>query len=334
MQIAIIGAGLAGLTCARSVQARGHRVTVYEKSRAVSGRMSTRQNELGGFDHGAQYFTATSAAFKKQIATWDKAGWVAPWTPRLTVLEHAHQTAASAAARRKQRWVAQPGMRSLGVQLAQDLDVRTGHLVRRIERAGDTWLLAIQAETVPIDATAGPFDAVVVAVPADQAAPLLAGIAPPMSEQAGSARLAPCWCLMLAFADSLGLDYDAAWVNGSRLGWISQDASKPGRRPGEHWIAQASAAWSTEHLEDDPERAREKLLSAFHEATGTHVQPVFSAVQRWRYSQALAPLAADCLWDPALKIGACGDWFAAGLEGMGRIENAWTSGGALAGRIG
>jgi renalase len=334
MQIAVIGAGLAGLTCALGLQARGHRVTVYEKSRAVSGRMSTRQNELGGFDHGAQYFTASSAVFKKQVVAWEKAGWVAPWTPRLAVLEHGSQSAASPAARRKARWVPQPGMRALGVQLAQDLDVRTGQMVRRIEPAGKQWLLSIQAETVPIDATAGPFDAVVIAVPADQAVPLLAEVAPPFSQQAESARLAPCWCLILAFADALGLDYDAAWVNGSRLGWIAQDASKPGRRPGEHWIAQASAAWSTEHLEDDPERAREKLLSAFHEATGTHVQPVFSAVHRWRYSQALAPLRADFLWDPALKIGACGDWFTAGLEGMGRIENAWTSGGALAANLG
>ena len=139
---------------------------------------------------------------------------------------------------------------------------------------------------------------------------------------------------MLAFPESLGLSYDAAWVNGSRLGWIAQDASKPQRRPGEHWIAQASAAWSTEHLEDEPERVREKLLTAFQEATGTHVQPVFSKVHRWRYSQALKPLEADCLWSGASGLGACGDWFGAGLEGTGRIENAYLSGMALAGRIG
>ena len=334
MHIAIIGAGLAGLTCARALQAQGHSVTVYEKSRAVSGRMSTRQNELGGFDHGAQYFTATSATFRKQVTSWEKAGWVGSWKPRLAVLEHGRTAAPSAAARRKPRWVAQPGMRALGVQLAESLDVRTGQTVRRIERAGDGWLLSIQSEMVPIDATAGPFDAVIVATPADQAEPLLAEVAPAQSEQAGAAHLAPCWCLMLAFAESLGLDYDAAWINESRLGWIAQDASKPGRRPGEHWIAQASAAWSTEHLEDAPERAKEKLLSAFHEATGTHVQPVFAAVQRWRYSQSLSPLAAECLWDPSLGIGACGDWFAGGLEGMGRIENAWLSGNALARSIG
>src|SRR6185369_10035327 len=78
MHIAIIGAGIAGLTCARRLQAQGHSVVIYEKSSDISGRMNTRQTELGGFDYGAQYFTAGSTFFKKEIAAWRKAGWVAP----------------------------------------------------------------------------------------------------------------------------------------------------------------------------------------------------------------------------------------------------------------
>ena len=332
MHIAIIGAGLAGLTCGRQLQARGNSVVVYEKSRAVSGRMSTRQNELGGFDHGAQYFTVSSPAFKKAVALWQKNGWVAPWTPRLVVLDHGVTSAPPAAAQRKQRWVAQPGMRSLGVQLAQDLDIRSEQRVKRLERADDKWLLSLESSTVAIDATAGPFDAVIIAVPADQAEVLLQDL-PELAAQAATARLAPCWTLMLGFDQPLGLNYDGAWVNNSRLGWIAQDASKPQRRPGEHWIAQASAAWSIKHLEDDTERAREKLLKAFHEATDTHLQPVFAAVHRWRYSQALHPLDSDCMWDESTNLGACGDWFAAGLTGRGRIENAYLSATALATRI-
>lgn len=41
--IAIVGAGIAGLACARVLADAGHRVTVYEKSRGVGGRMSTRR---------------------------------------------------------------------------------------------------------------------------------------------------------------------------------------------------------------------------------------------------------------------------------------------------
>lgn len=326
MHIAIIGAGLAGVSSAQRLQAQGHTVVVYEKSWRPGGRMSTRETELGGFDHGAQYFTARSPAFKKHLAQWRKAGWAALWEAKLVSLtEGKHKPAGRA----QQRFVGVPGMNALVRSMADGLDVRAGQTVKRIERFGDQWLLSVAAATVPIAATAGPFDAVLLAVPAEQAAPLLTPV-PAFAEQAAGVTMAPCWTMMLGFQQSLDLPYDGAWVEQSRLGWICRDSSKPGRRPGEHWVAHASVAWSIEHLEDDPERAREKLLKAFHEATGSSVQPVYVAIHRWRFAQVPTPLPQDCLWDAQLRIGVCGDWFAAGLEGGGKVENAVQSGEALA----
>ncbi|MBK1890925.1 FAD-dependent oxidoreductase [Undibacterium sp. 14-3-2] len=326
MHIAIVGAGLSGLTAARQLQSQGHHVTVYEKSLGVSGRMSTRQTEVGGFDHGAQYFTATSDRFKKEVADWKKLGWVAAWDARLATLDAGH---AMPAGRSSTRYVAVPGMNALGKQLAHGLDVRKEQQVLGLEQHDKQWLLKIQSNTVAIPATAGPFDAVVLAIPADQAVPLLA-VAPKFAKQAAQAKLAPCWTMMLGFQNSLELPYDGAWVNQSRLGWIARDTSKPEHRVGERWVAHATPAWSLEHLEEDPERAKEKLLKAFHEATGSWVQPIYAVVHRWRFAQAEHPLAQDCLWDAKLGIGVCGDWFATGLEGNGRVEHAFLSALALA----
>lgn len=334
MRIAVIGAGLAGLTCARQLQAKGHNVTIYERNAGVGGRMGTRQTELGGFDHGAQYFTASSTPFKKIVADWRKAGWVAPWNGKLVTLDNGKAVPAGRTSTSTgQRMVAVPGMAALGEHLADGLDVRTEQSVRRVESRDGQWLLSVQSETVPIDATAGPFDAVIAAVPADLAALLLQPF-PELARQVEQEHLAPCWALILGFELPLGLGYDGAWVKGSRLKWIARDASKPERRPGEHWIGHASPEWSTEHLDDDPERVKEKLLKAFHEATGSHVQPVYADVHRWRFAQATSTLPGDCLWDAGARIGVCGDWFAAGLDGSGRVENAFLSGTALAGKVG
>jgi renalase len=326
MHIAVIGAGLAGVTCARRLQSQGHSVFVYEKGSAAGGRMSTRETELGGFDHGAQYFTADSERFKGQIAHWRREGRIDSWKSKLVTLDNG---TASMAGLSKQRFVGVPGMGSLVQQLAQELQLRTEQLVTHIERHADHWLLTVRADTVPVEATAGPFDAVLVALPADEAVPLLQPV-PEFARQAERARFAPCWALLLGFQDALGLGYHGAWVRGSRLAWIAHDASKPQRRPGEHWVAHASAEWSAEHLEDDPERVKEKLLKAFHGATGSQVQPIYAEVHRWRHAQAGNPLPAHCLWDAEARIGACGDWFAAGLEGGARVENAYLSGLALA----
>ena len=65
---AIIGAGMAGITCARTLMQAGHRVTVFEKSKGASGRLSTRTSSFGSFDHGAQYFTVRDARFAQALA--------------------------------------------------------------------------------------------------------------------------------------------------------------------------------------------------------------------------------------------------------------------------
>ncbi|HJV80798.1 NAD(P)/FAD-dependent oxidoreductase [Noviherbaspirillum sp.] len=332
MHIAIVGAGLAGLICAQRLQEQGHSVIVYERNNHVGGRMGTRQTELGGFDHGTQYFTASSERFKKEVARWRKAGWVLPWQGKLVRLENGSAKPAGRS-NANQRLVAVPGMAALGEQLAHGIEVRTEQNVHRIERYGEQWLLAVQSDTVAIDASAGPFDAVIAAVPADLAQPLLQPVAA-LADQVGQEHLAPCWALILGFQQSLDLDYDGAWLQGSRLRWIARDTSKPMRRPGEHWIGHASPEWSEEHLHDDPERVKEKLLKAFHEATGSPVQPVYADVHCWRYAQATSTLPGDCLWDGQARVGVCGDWFSAGLDGSGRVENAYLSGTALAEMIG
>ncbi len=45
LPVAIIGAGLAGLSCAQALVQAGHQVHVFDKSRGPSGRMSTRRAE-------------------------------------------------------------------------------------------------------------------------------------------------------------------------------------------------------------------------------------------------------------------------------------------------
>jgi predicted NAD/FAD-dependent oxidoreductase len=53
VRIVVVGAGLAGLTAARSLVAGGHDVLVLDKGRSPGGRMATRRIGGATFDHGA-----------------------------------------------------------------------------------------------------------------------------------------------------------------------------------------------------------------------------------------------------------------------------------------
>ncbi|MEM6905266.1 MAG: FAD-dependent oxidoreductase, partial [Pseudomonadota bacterium] len=76
----IIGAGMAGLACARALTDAGHRVTVLDKGRGVGGRLATRRTEDGWqFDHGAQYIAASGTPFREAMAGMAEAGSLAPW---------------------------------------------------------------------------------------------------------------------------------------------------------------------------------------------------------------------------------------------------------------
>lgn len=81
----MIGAGIAGLTCARQLKAKGFRPMVFEKSRGLGGRLSTRRLEDGvSFDHGAQYLTARSAAFQNFLRQAAEAEVVEHWRPQVS----------------------------------------------------------------------------------------------------------------------------------------------------------------------------------------------------------------------------------------------------------
>ena len=56
-----------------------------EKARGPGGRMSTRRIDELRFDHGAQYFTARDADFRRQVARWLKEGTVQRWRARIGV---------------------------------------------------------------------------------------------------------------------------------------------------------------------------------------------------------------------------------------------------------
>ena len=317
MEVAIVGAGMAGAACARGLADAGLAVTVFEKSRGAGGRMSTRRVPPHAFDHGAQYATARSPAFRAAMQDWVAAGVAAPWDAQLVDLragearEHASE---------HPRYVGVPGMNAICKHLLADVPLQRATRVAHIERRDTGWALGAED-----GAALGSFDAVVVTAPPAQAR-LLLHDAQALADEVEQARLAPCWTWMAAFEGPTGLAFDGAFVHESPLAWIARNSTKPGRAAGETWVAQASAAWTRAHLEDEPAVVARQLEAAFATATGHERPPPATAlVHRWMYANPERGLERPCLWDADLRIGVAGDWLCGA-----RVEAAWTSGVALA----
>jgi predicted NAD/FAD-dependent oxidoreductase len=323
--IAVVGAGLAGLTCARALTAAGYTVVVFEKARGPGGRMSTRRDDTDRavtFDHGAQFFTARDPAFALEVERWRAARHVDAWGGRIVRwgTEAEPQVAPGA------RFVGVPTMNAPLKALAADLPVRYGVRVGAVRRVAGGWALDDDAGT-----SLGLYDRVALAVPGPQAVPLAAGSVAVRSA-AESIAYAPCWAVMASFEAPLDAPFDAAFVEergGSALGFVSRDTSKPARAPGERWVLHGGPGWSTSVLEARPEDVIDTLVGALGTVLGgARLSPSSAAAHRWRYALPIALHPESCAYDAEAGLGLCGD----GCQSA-RVEGAWLSGRALAAAI-
>ena len=333
--IAVIGAGIAGITCARTLAKAGHRVSVFEKSQGAGGRMATRNTEFGEFDHGVQYFTVRDPRFEEALST--ATGLVRPWSANtVRILDDHGRVMAASLPVPEAHWVAKPGMNALVQQWAKPLQdagiLVVNTQVIRLEADKlhpERWQLQTQSPGGESHVYCG-FDTVILAMPAPQAQALLLSSqqAKGLQAELGRVTVAPCWTLMVAFPQaqqptlcSLGPQWNVARSTHHRIAWLARESSKPGRGPIERWTIQANVEWSQRHLEDNAERIKAKLLRGFAEITGIHAEPPHAEVHRWRYAQTSKPLGQTHAWDAVSSIGVCGDWC------LGhRVEDGFVSG--------
>ena len=317
--IAIIGAGLAGLTLARELSPVAD-ITLYEKARGLGGRMSTRRNDTHQWDHGAQFFTARSQAFKAILAPLMSSGTVVEWQPNITTLSPNQ-------APFKRPWfephyVAAPGMNSLLKALGQDFNIQLSTRVEKLVAVAERWQLFDDQ-----DQLLGEFDWVVSSAPLPQTQELLPATL--LGDTLARYQMLPCYSLLLTVDDADLPHFDAAKVNNSPLNWISFNHRLPGRNiKAGTVVAHTNAEWAAEHLEDDQDAVKQQLVENFCALTGVAAAAITSAqLHRWRYAlsaEVAEPDSAFVLNVPA-KLAACGDWCLGG-----RVEAAFTSAQQLA----
>jgi predicted NAD/FAD-dependent oxidoreductase len=324
LRVAVVGAGIAGAACARALADAGHAVQVFDKSRGVGGRMSTRRVTVAdtvlGLDHGTPSFAATGADFLGFVEEGQRAGLLARWTPRLAPQGAALPGGAM--------WVATPDMPALCRALLKDLPLRTLCTVDGVRRSGATWSLESAGASV-----ADGFDAVALAIPPQQAAALLGVHRPEWAARAQAVPMLPVWVLMgMTDAPATGGDWDLARPASGPLALVLRNDAKPGRTvlAGQaQWVVHATPDWTGAHLGTPADQVQAMLQTALADFVGGALAWRFAAVHRWLYATlAAAPgdePAAGAWWDAGMGLGACGDALAGG-----GVEGAWRSGRALA----
>ena len=332
-RVAIIGAGIAGLSCATALQKAGFAVTLFEKSRGVSGRLSTRVTDAWQCDHGAQYFTARDPLFDAEVQCWVAQDVARVWQPRLMVFD-GKSLIPKVDDGKNTRYVGYPSNYTPAKWLAKTLNVVPESTVIGIHQQDAQWLVNVMEKGVYPES----FDEVILAIPAPQAAQLLKHTSATLFSLCNAVEMRPCFALMLQFDQTIPCKFDGLFVQTGVLSWVARNSAKPGRQThsnAEVWVLHAAAEWSATQVDADRDWVAQEMLSAFHQLLklDTSVQASANALQapqqfslhRWLYADTANSITDVYHYDDSERIGICGDW----MNG-GKVQGAYLSGLHLA----
>lgn len=308
----IIGAGLAGLTAARTLTRHGWDVVVLDKGRGIGGRLATRRIEQARLDHGAQYMSAKTTAFNQLLQELSAQGVVAEWHLEQATLADTHF--------KHSRYVGVNGMNGIAKALAHDLTVRTTETVSKISADAGGWLVETES------GNAYRADSLVSTIPAPQALALMQKSDFELTDSDRQALSAityhPCIAVMVALnRPALLPPPGAIRYQTGPVAWIADNGQK-GISPDQPSVTiHASADFSQTHFDDDLPAIGQQLIDQMSEwIPADSVSAV--QVHRWRYSLADQRFSSPFLAAEApLPLLFGGDGF-----GDGNVEGAFTSG--------
>ena len=341
--IAVIGAGIAGLVCAKQLQESGYSVVVLEKSRGVGGRMATRRVSGTRADHGVRYLEPTGKFLQQLI---NKLGnpthgpgdesILQLWTDKIYEL---NQPGGKVYPISKACYIAPQGMNSVGKFLAQGLEVWFSRRVQIIQPTAEkNWHLTLEItnDTAIEKPTEVIAKAVVLAIPAPQALMILeqpvAEIPSEFLKRLSFVEYDPCITVMAGYSpalqESLPEWQAIALPNDDYVAWVGLDSSKRRHSTQPVFVIQSSPKFATTHLDtlDLQQIGQELLNHTAKQLLPWLDRPEWLQVHRWRYAFCRQPLAVSCLTtELPLPLVGTGDWC-----GGNNIEGAFASGLAAA----
>jgi renalase len=314
-RVAVIGAGMAGLTCARELGLRGYDPVVFEAADHVGGRCGSRLTRVGWFDDGAQCITGATRLASYVAQQPDELAATHPWTVPATPAEdepkgrYRDKYEDEADVTRTLKLVGAvgvPTMRALAQAIGRPLDVRLRTPIQHVQRRGARWTLHSAAGEID-----EAFQALVLAMPAPQSLPL-AQQSPRLAAALREVHFRSRWVLLLGTERHVGLPGYREF-HGSPIERVAAMHSKPGRVTlgPQRWFIEADECWSLQHAHDDAESVADLLLDNFRAHAGRSVVPNYLCAHHWRdafvHRPAPAAAHAECLWDDEVQLGVCGD---------------------------
>jgi predicted NAD/FAD-dependent oxidoreductase len=333
-KILIVGAGIAGLSCARVLDEAGQPPMVLERSRGVGGRCATRRVEGRPVDHGISFFHGTDPEFLEELRSVTHASVLPDWPIRR--IGNGVPCQSNVFRRKEPRLAFAEGVSAYPKHLAQNLDVKTCTRVVSLRIDNDGLRVGGAGGSHWTSTT------VVLALATEQSRDLLKGLIGTSSEIGtaeellGMVQSLPCLTVLAGYAQTVATpDWDVAYPERSDiLQLVAHDSRKRIEEQPVVLVAQARPRWSRRNMDRPPDEWRDAIKNELGRLFGTWAaHPTWAQAHRWRYarvdrgSELSAPLLLHL--PGGARLGIAGEFFAPG----GGLQAAWSSGRKLARRL-
>ncbi len=324
--IAIIGAGIAGLTAARQLKQAGYRVQILEKSRGLGGRLATRRVDGQPVDHGCRFIEPFHIDSLNVMPALLSTNILCPWQPSIFELDPNGNLRTSVEA--DIYYVAPLGMTGIAKFLADGLAINRQRRVTCLRYGQGGWQIqseSPQGVTETIEAKA-----VIAAIPAPQLSPLLGQALGKhtfnrLVQQLDRVTFDPVITVMAEygaiaenpFPSTLTVTTDrshSGWMvfgqNHPHIRWVGLDSSKRQSPAKAIVVIHSTPTFAQNYLDIEATAAGQALVEATAAVLGPWLNtPNRQQTHRWRYGFVRQPLQEPCLVSEHLPCFViCGDW--------------------------
>ena len=322
-KIAVIGSGVAGVACAYICSKNGADVVLFDKSRGVSGRStSKRWDQTTGIaiDMGVPYIYDNELSLNDYpiLSQLIDSSLLVPWT-LIQSKENIEQTFNT--------YVGNPKMSTICRTLSKNIHLKTESRIIEVDY-NNHW--TIKSET---NEWSG-FDILVSAIPAAQIE-LIKGVPNEIRKKAATINYHAINTCLIEMKSPLWFeDYNEDILNSPYISSIIADYKKPGRESKRFTYAiQCQPSWSTKTFD---EISKDEVLNLIIKEILNHYNRsqdliLKSLCHRWKFAQLSGPadsLQTNFLTTNESPFYACGDW-CKGTTFMKAFESGYSVGEAI-----
>lgn len=287
MKIAIVGAGLSGATLYNLLQRDGHSVTLFEKSRGVGGRCSTRYIERWKLDHGTPYFRAEDRAF---VAFCDK------------------QVSQGILRREGENYYPTNGINQLCASLIDEQNLYKNSTIISCDFHNKLWSLNDAKGRLYKD-----FDRLIITIPAPQLLGLDIDIESSTRAKLTTIEYDSIATLLLSSQRPIPKEVKSALMalsSQSLFKKIVDNSAKYHYEGFDSYILHLNSSFTKSYNFTDRESLKDMMLKKIQELSDIKLDELFEISSHfWKYALVSHALLDSYLYDVDSSLGLCGDYF-------------------------